>query len=73
MVRVAVADLDIRFTSVDHSRIESTVRRIVHDWLGRARVKTFVGVIAARQARSEIERLEEHTDEKQTLAHPAEQ
>ena len=55
MVRVAVAELDDRFSSVDHSRIESTVRRLVHDWLEGSRVKAFVGIIAERHARSEIE------------------
>jgi hypothetical protein len=59
MVRVAVADLDDRFDSVDRSRIESTVRRVVHDWFLRARVKRFVGIIAARHARSEIEEFDE--------------
>jgi hypothetical protein len=58
MVRVAVAELDDRFTTVDRSRIESTVRRLVHDWLARARIKTFVGIIAGRHARSEIETIE---------------
>jgi hypothetical protein len=58
MVRVAVADLDDRFTSVDRSRIESTVRRVVHDWFVQARVKNFVGIIAERHARAEIEMLE---------------
>ena len=31
MIRVAVADLDNRFASIDPSRIESTVRRLVRD------------------------------------------
>jgi len=58
MIRAAVADLDHRFASLDHSRVESTVRREVHAWFTRARVKTFVGVIAERHARAELERLE---------------
>ena len=43
MVKVAVADLDDRFRSIDRPRIEATVRRFVRDLLARARVKTFVG------------------------------
>ena len=58
MVRVAVADLDERFSSVDRLRIESTVRRTVHDWIVRARIKTYVGIIAERHARAEIARFE---------------
>ena len=57
MVRVAVADLDDRFASIDRSRIDSTVRRLVHDWFVRARVKTFVGIIAERHARAELEQV----------------
>jgi hypothetical protein len=57
MVRVAVADLGRRFAGVDESRIETTVRRYVHEWLARARVKTFVGVIAQRHAREELQHL----------------
>jgi len=58
MVRGAVADLDHRFASLDRSRIEATVRRLVHDWFISARIKTFVGIIAERYARSELEPLE---------------
>ena len=57
IVRVAIADLGRRFASVDPSRIETTVRRYVHEWLARARVKTFVGVIAQRHAREELQHL----------------
>ena len=55
MLRAAVADLEIRFRSIDHSRIESTARRLVREWFERARVKTFVGIIAERHARTELE------------------
>ena len=54
MVRVAVADLDDRFATIDRDRIESTVRRQVRDWFACSRVKAFVGVIAERHAREEL-------------------
>lgn len=57
MVRVAVADLDHRFASIDRSRIETTVRRLVRVWFARARVKNFVGLIAERHAREELQGL----------------
>jgi hypothetical protein len=56
IVKAAVADLDDRFESVDRSRIETTVRRLVRELLAKSRVKTFVGIIAARRARAELER-----------------
>ena len=55
MVRVAVAELDDRFATIERARIEGTVRRLVREWLARARVKTFVGIIAGRHAREELE------------------
>jgi hypothetical protein len=55
MVRAAVAELDAKLPSVQRSRIEPTVRRIVRWWLTRARIRTFAGIIAARQAREELE------------------
>jgi hypothetical protein len=55
MIRVAVADLDERFASIDTSRIEMTVRRLFGEWFARARVKTFVGIIAERHARAELQ------------------
>lgn len=55
MIRVAVADLDNRFASIDPSRIESTVRRLVRDLFAHARVKIFIGIIAERHARSELQ------------------
>lgn len=58
IVRVAVAGLDDRFASIDHSHIESTVRRLVHAWFTSARVKIFVGIIAERHARTELETVE---------------
>jgi hypothetical protein len=61
MVRVAVEHLADRFESIDRSRIESTVRRVVRDWFARARIKIFVGIIAERRARAELERLPTET------------
>jgi hypothetical protein len=57
LVRVAVENLADRFDSIERSRIESTVRRVVRDWLTRARVKVFVGIIAERGARAELQQL----------------
>ena len=55
MVRVATAELDRRFATIDHARIEGTVRRLVREWIGRSRVTSFVGIIAGRHARAELE------------------
>jgi hypothetical protein len=57
MIRVAIADLDSRFASIDKSQIEVTVRRLVGEWFARARVKTFVGIIAERYARAELQQV----------------
>ena len=57
MVRVAVADLENRLEAVDPSRIEATVRRSVHALCTRARVKSFVGIIAERHAQAELEKV----------------
>jgi hypothetical protein len=54
MVRVAVANLADRF-AIDAFDIETTVRRCIAEWIGRARVKTFVGIIAERHARLELQ------------------
>jgi hypothetical protein len=55
IVHSAVAELDQRLPAVRRSRIEPVVRRIVHRWFERARIRTFIGIIAARQAREELE------------------
>jgi len=54
MIRVVVAGLGNRFASIDRSRIEAVVQRLVREWSATARVKTFVGVIAERHARAEL-------------------
>jgi hypothetical protein len=58
MVRVAVAHLAERLPTTDLQRIEETVRDFVTEWNRRARVKTFVGVIAERHAREALEATE---------------
>jgi|HubBroStandDraft_2_1064218.scaffolds.fasta_scaffold1940966_1 hypothetical protein len=55
MVKGATAHLGDRFPTVASSRIESTVRRFVREWRARARIKVFVGIIAERHARAELE------------------
>jgi hypothetical protein len=57
MVRVAVADLENRLEAVEPARIEATVRRNVHALFTRARVKSFVGIIAERHAQAELEKV----------------
>jgi hypothetical protein len=61
MVRFAIADLDREFADVDRSRIEATVRPLVRIWFSRARVKTFVGIIAERHARAELKAMSTET------------
>ena len=50
MVHVAVEDLTEKLPAVERPRIEDTVRRWVHHWRAWARVQTFVGVFAERDA-----------------------
>ncbi len=54
IVRAAVANLADHF-AIDAPDIEATVRRFVKEWFARARVKTFVGIIAERHARVELQ------------------
>ena len=54
MVRMAVATVDRKCRSDDHQHVEDAVRRHVHELFGQARIKTFVGVIAARHALEEL-------------------
>jgi hypothetical protein len=56
MVRAAVSNLSRRFTTVDQARIESAVERRVQARCANARVTTFVGIIAEREARDDLER-----------------
>jgi hypothetical protein len=55
MIKIAVANLEDRFATVDRPNIEATVRRFVIDEYARAHVKNFVGVIAERRARIELQ------------------
>lgn len=62
MVSVAAADVARYFPMVDRPHIDATVRSCVHGWCERARVKTFVAIFAARDARAVLEReLATHT------------
>jgi CRP-like cAMP-binding protein len=64
MVRAAVANLVERF-AIDARDVETTVRRFVAEWFAQARVKTFVGIIAERHARMELQRLTVHGSDSQ--------
>jgi hypothetical protein len=54
MVRAAVADLEDQFGDVDTARIEETVRKHLDKRFAQARVKTYVGIFAERDARAEL-------------------
>jgi hypothetical protein len=66
MVNVAVTDLDGRFESIDRSKIEATVRPLVRELFTRARVKTFVGIIAERRAKAALKQLAHQTGDTET-------
>ena len=53
-IRVAVANLDARFPSLESSQIESIVRRRVEELFAQSRVKNFVGILAERDARNQL-------------------
>lgn len=55
MVRTAVSNLEERFATIDHDRIASTVERRVQERCANARITTFIGIIAEREARAELE------------------
>ena len=54
MVKAAVADLEHQFDDVDPARIEETVRKHMDKRFAQARVKTYVGIFAERDARAEL-------------------
>lgn len=56
IVRTAVSNLEERFANIEHDRIASTVERRVQERYANARITTFVGIIAERDARAELER-----------------
>lgn len=56
MVKVAEADVRRRFPHVNQEHLEATVRSSVDRWCARARVKTFVPIFAARDARAVLDR-----------------
>jgi len=53
-VRIATDRLKEDFDEVPRAQIESTVRRRLRELCARSHVRTFVGVIAERQARTEL-------------------
>ena len=61
MVRIATAALADQFATLERSHIEATVQRHVSELHSRARVTTFVGIIAERHARDELQQLEQST------------
>ncbi len=56
IVRTAVSNLEERFANIEHDRTASTVERRVQERYANARITTFVGIIAERDARAELER-----------------
>jgi hypothetical protein len=63
MVRAAVSNLEERFATIDHDRIASTVQRRVQERCANARVTTFVGIIAEREARAELDLVQAECEE----------
>ena len=62
MAKVAARDLQEQFVEVNPDDVDTLVQQLVHRRYEAARVKTFVGVLAARDARAEIKRqLREHS------------
>jgi hypothetical protein len=58
IVNRATDELRDQFADLDGRHVEETVRRVVHDSYVNARVKNYVGVIAQRRARDELQQLE---------------
>src|SRR5262245_20311345 len=56
MVHTATVGLERRFPTVSKPRIEDVVRRWIRKIRARARVQTFVGILAERRARAELQR-----------------
>jgi hypothetical protein len=56
IVRVAAAHLDPQFPSVDTRKVESVVRGHVRNRLQQARIRNFVGILAERDARADLQR-----------------
>jgi hypothetical protein len=54
-IRIATERLDDRFDEVPRREIEATVRRRLRELAARSRVHSFLGIIAERQARAELE------------------
>ena len=56
IVSVAVTNLQGRFGSIQRLTIELVVRRVVREVLATAKVTSFIGIIAERAARAELQR-----------------
>jgi len=56
MVHTAAAGLERRFPTLSRPRIEDAVRRWIRKLCARSRVTTFVGIIAERRARVDLQR-----------------
>ena len=55
LVRVVAANLSTRFPSVDAELIEARVREAMRERHKRARIHTFVGIMAERDVRTGLE------------------
>jgi hypothetical protein len=55
MVSVAVEDVRNHLPLVSRPEAEATVRRRIDWWSDHARVHNFVGILAAREARAELQ------------------
>ena len=58
VVRNTAAALTDQFARLDRSQIEATVQRHFTELRARARITTFVGIIAERHARAELQTLD---------------
>jgi hypothetical protein len=56
MIRAAVADLDDQFDAIDKPVIDAVVRRHMNKRFTHSRIKTYVGIFAERDARSELQK-----------------
>jgi hypothetical protein len=56
MVHTASAGLERRFPTVSKPRIEDVVRRWIRKLRARSRVQAFIGILAERRARAELQR-----------------
>jgi hypothetical protein len=57
-VQIVTAALADQFARLERSHIEATVQRHLDELHARARVTTYIGIIAERHAREELQKLE---------------